>query len=78
MKTIIRKKVAIAEARAVQVYAVTQAKWNQFTREERGDAAGWAIGLFVSAVLLIGVYVLFKEQLASLIASIFSKITAIN
>ncbi|BFH18339.1 hypothetical protein J6TS7_32550 [Paenibacillus dendritiformis] len=57
-------------------------KAQQFIRDDRGEgggAPGWAIGVFVGALLLIGLYIIFREQLETFVKeNIFGRVKQLN
>jgi len=69
MKKSTRKLINVTK-KGMLVAPVAVYSWmDRFRKEERGDAAGWVFGVFISLLLLVGVYTLFKEQLNTFITT---------
>lgn len=58
------------------------AKVKFFIKDDRGEgggAPGWVIGVFVGAILLIGVFAIFKDQIEPFVKeNIFGRVKQIN
>ncbi|MNW32165.1 hypothetical protein D3C74_91010 [compost metagenome] len=54
-------------------------KCNQFWNDQRGDAVGWVVGIFITVVLFIVVYAMFKPQIEEFIKTqIFGRMNGLQ
>lgn len=59
--------------------AVLSARMNQFRKDERGDAMQWVIGIMITLLLFIAVYLLFKAQINTFVVDkIFGKMNSLD
>ncbi|MBA9086494.1 hypothetical protein FHR92_002972 [Fontibacillus solani] len=78
VQTIQAKVMSAVQSIAVKIMQRT----NQFVTSERGaggDPVSWIFGIFIVALLLIGLYMIFKEQLDTFVKNmIFGKMNNLN
>ena len=74
-----KKMMNFAKSTAVVVGGKAYTKLQRFYKEERGDAVGWVIGIFITVLLFIGLYIAFKEQLDTFVKNmIFGKMNNLS
>lgn len=74
-----KKMMNFVKSAAVGVGGKAYSKLQRFYKEERGDAVGWVMGIFITVLLLIGLYILFKEQLDTFVRNlIFGKMNSLS
>ncbi|MGG3278957.1 hypothetical protein [Paenibacillus solani] len=77
-----KKNLVIMREKYDQTCLQVHSKINAFILNQRGGAdggtPGWVFGLCIAVLLLIGVYVIFKEKLPGFIDSIFNKFTNLD
>jgi hypothetical protein len=79
MKKLMKKMVEGTKQVVVNASGILAVRLDRFRREECGDAMQWVIGILITLLLFIAVYLLFKAQINTFVVDkIFGKMNSLD
>lgn len=79
MKKMMKKMVEGTKQAVTNAPGFLAGRLNRFRTEERGDAMQWVIGILITLLLFIAVYLLFKAQINTFVVDkIFGKMNSLD
>lgn len=79
MKKLMKKMVEGTKQVVVNTSGSIASRLDHFRKDERGDAMQWVIGILITLLLFIAVYLLFKAQINTFVVDkIFGKMNSLD